>query len=136
MRVVYETSGILDVAVPSGMSQSEAIALLEAELASMLGVPVSAVSVGVNESGQYVYTVTQDRFALAEAAKTTLEGSLVASELSSSLSSSGLVVNSVNPDADIVALLGNTLVGRFFILSSLRTFCTETLTSIWTKLAW
>ena len=114
MRVVYETSGILDVAVPSGMSQSEAIALLEAELASMLGVPVSAVSIGVNESGQFVYTVTQDRFALAEAAKTTLEGSLVASELSSSLSSSGLVVNSVNPDADIVALLGNTLFDQFF----------------------
>jgi len=135
MRVVYETSGILDVAVPSGMSQSEAIALLETELASILGVPVSAVSVGVNESGQYVYTVTQDKFAFAETAKTTLEGSTVASELSSSLSSSGLVVNSLNPDTDIVALLGNILLDRFFTCN-LTTFCTQTLTSIWTKLAW
>ena len=90
--------GIVDVALPKGMSEANATTHLTRQIAQKLGVDVSLVTVTVNENGDYVYEVKFSSFDQAEAAKILMAKPAFAADLTDALSDHGLIVNGAKPN--------------------------------------
>ena len=65
--VDYVASGTLDVTIPSGVSEEEAINALQESISDVLGVHPKDVVVTIDDNGDVSYSVTGTTYAEAEA---------------------------------------------------------------------
>ena len=102
IEVVYETTGSIVLGELGDVSEEEVLATLEDELAVLLGVHESEISVTL-EDGVVYYTISSSSVEAAEAAQSVLDAESAAEQLSIGLENLEVLVASVNVDEEIVA---------------------------------
>ena len=109
--VDYVTSGTLDVTIPSGVSDEEAVQGLEESISDVLGVHASDVVVTIGEGGTVVYSVTGASYDDISAIQNKTSGELFASQVDEDLkdNASQVAVDSATADPDIEVVISATV---------------------------
>ena len=102
IEVVYQTTGSVVLGDLGDVSEEEVLATIEDELALILGVHESEISVTL-EDGVVYYTISSSSVEAAETAQSVLDTPSAAEQLSVGLENLEVVVTSLNVDEEIVA---------------------------------
>ena len=102
IEVVYQTTGSVVLGDLGDVSEEEVLATIEDELALLLGVHESEISVTL-EDGVVYYTISSSSVEAAETAQSVLDTPSAAEQLSVGLENLEVVVTSLNVDEEIVA---------------------------------
>ena len=109
--VDYITSGTLDVTIPEGVSESEAIEALQESISEVLGVHVKDVTVVVEHDGTVSYSISGTSVDEVEAIQNIASQDEFASQITENLveNDSGVIIEAITSNNEIEVVLSATL---------------------------
>ena len=109
--VDYVASGTIDVTIPPGVSENEAITSLQDSISDVLGVHPKDVVVTIDDNGVVTYSVTGASYAEAEAIQDVTSQVDFASQITDDLNENGspVTVESSTPNEDIDVVVSATV---------------------------
>ena len=107
--VDYVTTGILDVTIPEGVSEDDALLEIQQSLGDVLGVHPKDIVVTIDDNGDVRYSVTEGSYEDAEAIQNIASDADFASKVTAALTEadSEVTVESVTSDADIEVVISS-----------------------------